>query len=105
MGQPQRLRFIPDEPFTAWRHGHVGLLRQLAGFIFIPEEPHGFMRRTDELDVALPANFREVGVFRKETVARVNGFNVGNFSSADETIDLKVTIRGGRRAYADRLVS
>src|SRR5262249_27548747 len=55
---------------------------------------------SDELDIALAAYFGKMRVFREEAVTRVDCFDVGNFGSADEPIDLEVAVCRCRRADA-----
>ena len=52
------------------------------------------MGRTDELDVAAPADFGKMGVLGQESVPRVNRLHVADLRGADHPIDLQVTVPG-----------
>ena len=60
--------------------------------------------RSDEGQAGGFADFGEVGVFGKETVAGMNGVGVGDFGGADDGRNVEVAARAFRRADADGFV-
>ena len=60
--------------------------------------------RSDELDVACLADFREVGVFRQQTVTGMNGVHIGDLGRADDGGNIEIALRELRRSDADRLI-
>ena len=62
------------------------------------------MGRADEFNFARSANFSKVSVFRKEAIPWMNGLNISNFSSADNSGDVKVAFSRVGRADANGLV-
>src|SRR5439155_2985348 len=83
----QRLGIRFDESFAAGHDGNAGLLRELAGLILVAELTHRIVRRADELDVARPADFGEVSVFRQKAVARMNRLDVADLGGTDDARD------------------
>ena len=75
-----------------------------ASFFFFAHQPDDIRSRPDELDVAGFADFREVGVFRKQAIAGMDGVDVRDFGSADDGGNVQITQRQLRRADADRFV-
>ena len=49
-------------------------------------------------------DFREVGIFREQAVAGMDGVHVGDFRRADHRRDVEIALRQLRRADANRLV-
>ena len=84
MGQLQRLVLVVDQPFAAGHDRHAGLLGQLAGLVLVAQRLHRFLRRADELDLAVAADLGEVGVLREEAVAGMDGLHVGDLGGADD---------------------
>ena len=88
----------------AWRNGDAGFFGEFAADGFVLEGVHGGGAGADEADVATAANFGEVGVFGEESVARMDGVDVGNFGGADEAVDSEVAFERGRFADANGFV-
>ena len=63
-----------------------------------------FRRRADEGDAVRVEDFRELGVFRQEAVARMHGVSAGDLAGGDDLVDVEVAVTRGRRADADALV-
>ena len=80
------------------------LLHGGARFFFFAHQPDDIGSRSDELDVTGFADLREVGVFRKQAVAGMDGVHVRDFGGADHRGNVEITLRQLRRADADRLI-
>ena len=61
-------------------------------------------RFADEAQAGGLAHLGEVGVFGKETVARMNRFGVGDFGGADHRRNIQIAARALGRADADGLI-
>jgi hypothetical protein len=72
--------------------------------LLVSQTLHRLLGRTDEFDVATPANLGEMGVLGKKTIARMNRLHVANFGGADDPIDLQVAFAGLGRSHAIGLV-
>ena len=96
--------FGGHDAVAAGRNRDAGLNGVGAGGGFVAHGADGGRLGADEFDVAALANLREVGVFREETVARMDGIDVGDLGRADDAVDLQVAIGAGRRADADGFV-
>ena len=79
MASPSLAR-MPSEP---GRMGTPALLHGRAGLFLFAHQPGDFRRRADELDVAGLGNFGEVGIFRQQAVAGMNGVHIGDLRRAD----------------------
>ena len=80
------------------------LLHSGAGFLFFAHETDDIGSRPDELDVTGLADFREIGVFRKQTVTGMDGVHVRNLGRADHRGDIEITMGQLRWANANRLI-
>lgn len=88
----------------AGRNGDAGFFGEFAADGLVFEGVHGGGAGADETNVATSANFSELGVFRKESVARMNGVDVGNFGGADEAVNSEIAFESGRFADANGFV-
>ena len=70
--------------FRAGQNGNSGSLHRRPGLFLFAHQPGDFRRRADELDVAGLGDFGEVGIFRQQAVAGMNGVHVGDFRRADD---------------------
>ncbi len=61
-------------------------------------------RGADKSDVRRFADFGEVRVLGKETVAGMNGVNVRDFGGTDHLRNIQVAVAGARRADADGFI-
>ena len=91
-GYLHRLIFVFDQAITSRDHRNLGGSCKVSRLILIAKKVHGFGRRTDKVDVAASANFIEVGVLCKESVAGMNRVNVSDFRSTDQLVDLQITV-------------
>src|SRR6185369_16756808 len=92
LGDDQRVLFVLHDAFgTGWRR-HAGLFgkRTADGLVF--ECAHGARAGTDETDVTTFANFREMGVFGKKTIAGMNGVHIRDFRCTDDAIYAQITL-------------
>ena len=62
------------------------------------------MGRSDELEVAAPADLGEVRVLAQEAVAGMDRLDVGDLGGGDDPGDVQVTVGAGGLADADRAV-
>ena len=93
-----------DHAIRTGRGRHVGFLGQGAADRLVLQRIHGARIRSDEADVAALAYVCEMGILRQETVAGVDGVNVGDLGCADNPIDPQIALAGGRFADADGFV-
>ena len=96
--------FAAEYAFRSRENGYASLLHCGARFFFFPHQAGHFRRRADELHIAGLADFGEVGVFRKQAVAGMDGIHVGNFGGADHSRNIQIALRKRRRADADGFV-
>ena len=85
----------------AW---HARLLHRVLGADLVAHEAYGFGTRADENETALFHTFGKIGVFRKETVARMDGFGIGDFGRADDGRNIQIALTGWRGSDADGFV-
>ena len=85
--------------FAARRGRHFGLAGHLAGLGLVAQQAHGVVRRPDELDLGVPALVCELRILGQETVARMDGIDVGHFGRRDDTVGPQIALR--RRRWAD----
>src|SRR5437667_8646762 len=79
----QRFGFRLQRIGTARENRNAGRLHGAAGFDFFTHQTDYIGTRTDELDVAGFANFREIRRLREEPITGMNRVNVENFGGAD----------------------
>ena len=79
--------------------GHGGL-----GVGLVSQLLDGLGRGADEGDVVVCAGAGELGAFREEAVAGVDGLRAGDLGCADDVGDHQIGLGGRRRADADGLV-
>src|SRR6516165_3901322 len=82
----------------------LGGLHRLAGFFLFAHESCDLGWRADELDVGSAAYFGEVRVFAEETVAGMNGVDVGDLGRGDDSRYIEIAVRRARRPNANGLV-
>ena len=90
--------------FAARKDRHAGLLHRAAGAGLVAHEANDVRIRSDELDVARLAHFREVGAFRQKSVARVNRVRARNLRRADDGGNVQVAVETPRRSDTHVLV-
>ena len=88
----------------AGRNGDAGFFGEFAADGFVFEGVHSGGAGADEADVAAAADFGEVGVFGEESIARMDGIDVGNFGGTDEAVDSEVAFKRWRFADANGFV-
>ena len=93
-----------DDAVAAGRDRNARFARRGARGVLVAHRVHRARRRTDELDLAALADFREVGVLREKSVAGMNRVHVADFGRAHDAVDLQIALGARRRADADRLV-
>src|SRR5665647_1615430 len=87
------------------RHtGHPGFLHGDLGAYLVTHQTNGLGARTDKYKAALLNALGKIGVFRKKTIARMDGLRICNFRCTDDGGDIQITLcrRGG--ADTNRLV-
>ena len=103
-GDGQGVLLVFHHALGAGRGLHAGLLGEGAADGLVFQRVHGAGAGADEADVAAFANVGEMGVFRKKTVAGMDGVHVGDFRRADDAVNAQVTFAGWGFADADGLV-
>jgi len=71
----------------------------------LAEFAHRFDRRANKLDVATPAHFRKVFVFREKSVPRVNGLHIANLGSTDDVFNQQIALCRSGWSNAISLIS
>ena len=97
----ERLRFGLDKSVAAGHDRNAALFRHSARGVLIAEPFHRLDRRPDKLVAGIAAFFREMGVFGKETVTRMDRVDVGDFGRADNAVDFKIALVGARGPNTD----
>ena len=100
----ERFFLAIDDSVTARTNRYADLAGTIASGILVPHQTNGGRRWADELDITAGADFGKMPVFRKKSVTGMNRINIGDFCGADDAIDLKITLRAGRRSDADGFV-
>src|ERR1700677_1991769 len=76
----------------------------LASFVFLTHQPDGIRSGTNEGDMRSFADFGEIGVFRKKSIAGMNGIHIRDFRGADHLRNVQVTLAAARRPDANCFV-
>ena len=84
--------------------GHARLFHHFFGLSLVAHCADGRRRRADELDLALPADFGEIGVLGQEAVTGVDRLGVGDLGRRDDLRDVAIALRAGGGADADVFV-
>ena len=95
---------VADHAVGAGEDWNFGFLHRLASFFFFAHQARDFRWWSDELDVGSAADFGEVGILAEQSVAGMDGVDVGNFGSGDDGGNVEVAVGGARRANADGFV-
>ena len=98
------LIFVGDFALGAGDDRYAGGLGDFPSADLVAQAAHGLGRRADEGDTAFATDLGEVGVFRKEAVAGMYGFDVGNFRGTDDPRNVQIALCGRGRTDTDRLV-
>src|ERR1039458_520767 len=93
-----------DYAVGAGKDGHTVLLHRGSSFFFFAHQPDDIGSGPDELDVTGLAHFREVGVFGKQAITRVDGVHVRDLGRADHRGNVEITLRQLRWADANRFI-
>ena len=88
----------------ARHHRYAGLFHRVFRADLVAHQTDGFSPGPDEGETALLDPFGEVGVFRKEAVAGMDGLGIGHLGGTDDRRDIEVTAAGLRGPDAYRLV-
>ena len=104
MSDAQGLTIGLDRTIAAGNGRHIVGLGQAAGSGFVAQEPHRFLGRADELDATFPALLGKVGILAQESVAGMDGFDIGNLCRCDNPRDVEIALGGGGRPDADGLI-
>src|SRR5574343_1041144 len=84
--------------------GHTGGLHGIFGRDLVAHQTDRVGLWADEHKTALLDAFREVGVFREETVPRVDRFGIRHFGRRDNGRHVQVAVFGSGRSDTDRLI-
>ena len=98
LGLGQRLGEVGDVALGARGAGHVGGDHAAPRLGLVAHAADHFRRRADELDPALGADFRQLGVLGEEAVARVQGVAAGFHRQVHQGARVEVA---GQRVGAD----
>ncbi len=88
---------------AAGRQRHPDRLGLGAGGMFETEQPHLLRRRTDEHQPGAGAMFGEIGIFRQEAIAGMDGFGTAIEGSLNDGIALQIALGGRSRTEPHRL--
>ena len=98
-GEVEGLGIALDGALGPGHAGHLGRGGDLLGFGLQSHLADRLVGRTDELEVAAPANLGELGVLAQEAVAWVNRLHVGDLGGRDQPGDVQIAV--GARGLAD----
>src|SRR6187402_165858 len=100
----QSLIRTSDHAIGARKDRYLGLLHRLPRRGLFAHHACHLRRRSDELDIAGPANLGEVRVFAQQAVSRMDRVHIGDLRGGDHRGDVQIAVRTARRSNADRLV-
>ena len=93
-----------DETVAAGYDGHARDGHRALRVVLVAHFSYGLGRWADERDAVFGAELGEVGIFREESVARVDGLGAGLFRGGDERRHVEIAVVRGGGAYGDGLV-
>ena len=99
-----QLFFALDDALASGNGGEAGGFHFAAGAVFFAHHFDHFGGGANEGDLGSFADFGEIGVLREETVAGVNGVNIGDFRGADDLGNVEIALIAARRANADGFI-
>src|SRR5207253_7867251 len=89
-GCRQGLFFVLNQAFWSWRNRNPGFLGKSAAGGLVFQGIHGLGTGSNKPDIAILTNVREMGILRKEPIARMNGIHIRYFGGADDAIDPQI---------------
>src|SRR6266850_5756226 len=92
------------DAFAAGNRGQTGGLHFAPRAVLFSHHFDDFRPRPDEGDFRCLADFREIGIFGKEPVSRVNGIHIRDFRRADHLRDIQIALAAPRRTDTNRLI-
>ena len=104
VGRFQGFVVVGNQAGAAWHHGHLSFFRHAAGRILVAQGFHGLRCGADEVDLAAAADLVEMGIFREESVTRMDRFHVAHFGCADDLVDLEVAVGAARGPDANGFI-
>ena len=104
LGDLQGLGLVPDGLDVAGNDRHAGILGQLLAGDLVAHDVHRLHRRTDEDHAGGLHRAGELGVFREEPVAGMDGLGAGGAGRLDDLVDHQVGLLRGRGADVHGLV-
>jgi hypothetical protein len=100
----RELLFSFDDAIAAGHRGHAQRLHFPACAVFFSHHLDHFGSRADECNFRGFADLREIGVFGKESVTRMDGVHISDFCRAYDLRNIQVTLAAPRRANAHRFI-
>ncbi len=88
----------------AGQQGHTGFGGQRPRRVLEAKDTHLLRRGADKGQSGRFTGLDKLGVFREETVTRMDGLRAAGKSSLDDALHRQVASGHGRRAHADRLI-
>ena len=104
LGDLERFLLSIDDIIGAGWNRHAGLAGQFAAQGLVLERVHRSGLRANETDVAILADFGEVGVLGEEPVAGMDGVDILHLGGGDDAVDSQVAVAAGCAPDADRVV-
>ena len=98
-------RFVRNPAFGTWNHRNAEALCSSLGFDLVAHDADVISGRTDERDLVGFQNVGELGVFRQEAIAGMDGIRAGDFAGRDDLVNVEIAVTRGRRTDADTFVS
>src|SRR5260370_6699256 len=93
-----------DYAVRAGKDRYAVLFHGGASFFFLAHQPDDIGSRPDELDVAGFADFREIGVFRKQAITGMDGVHVRDLGGADYRGNVEITLCQLRRSKTNIII-
>ena len=101
LGDLEGLLLALDRAVATRQDRHARLLHHATCAGLVAHQANDLWVGADELDMAGFADFREVGAFREEPVAGVNGVGAGHFGCTDDRRHIQVAVGAAGWADAD----
>src|SRR5207249_1534295 len=100
----QGLAFARENALWCRQDRHAGILHCRTSFFLLPHQTGDFRWRSNEFDIAGLGDFGEIGIFCEQPVTRMDGVDISDFGSTDDSGDVQVALPKLRRADADGFV-
>ena len=95
---------VVDDTVGAGKDGHSVSLDGPTRPVLLAHRADDLRWRADELEPGGFADMREICVFAQQSVAGMNGIDIGNFSGTDDSRNIEVAFSSARRSDTKRFI-